>query len=372
MTRKSFLALCVAAGLGIVLAAVALFSGPRVQSSDGGGQLLVPNLVKDVDRLKSIVIHQAGETVSLDWDGKMWRYRERTNYPADGEKVTAMVVRLARMTKVEPKTSRPDRYDRLDLGDPSAKDSKASQVTLIDQTGKEIANLIVGKRKYTLGSREGGTYVRMPGDPQTWLAQGDVSVGGKPGDWLKREIVDIKEGAIKSITVTHPNGEKVIVAKGDPMEKSYTVENLPKGAQVSSPFAADDYGRVLANLSVDDVAPVASKPFAKDKTISAVIEGFTGFQVLMDIYESDGETWIKVKGVVPPPRPEPKAPEGVHVTDLRTDWAKVMTDMNARTEGWAFQVQAFTVGALTRHMSDLLKKADTKAKTPAPIPADDD
>src|SRR5690349_8983572 len=125
MTRKSFLVLAAAAAVAVVLAIAAVLSQPRVQTSEASGALLFPNLVRDVDNLKSVVIHHAGETMSMDWDGKAWHFRERANYPADRDKINALLVRLARMTKVESKTRDPERYNRLELEDPAAKDSKS-------------------------------------------------------------------------------------------------------------------------------------------------------------------------------------------------------------------------------------------------------
>ncbi len=359
MSKKSFLTLCAVTAIAVVLAVVAVLSGPRVRTSVQDNQPLFPNLIKNVDELKSVVIHHGGETTSLDWDGKMWRYRERANYPADGAKITNLVVTLARMTKLEPKTKQSDRYDRLELEDPNGKEAKSQQVMLIDRNGKELANVIIGKTRAMLGNQDGGTYIRFPADPQTWLARGELSPGKSAADWLQREIVDIKDVAIKTVRVTPPNGEKIVVFKADPTDRIYSVENLPKGmATPPNPLAADAYARVLANFTFDDVVPAASKTFPKEKTTTAVFEGFTGFKVNLDFMTEGDEAWVKLQGQAPPQRATPAAPEGVHVTDLRNDWDKTIADLNAKADGWVFRVPAFQVEALTRRMSDLLKKPE--------------
>lgn len=359
MSKKSFLALCVVAAVAVVLAFVAVFSQPQPLKTVTDRRPLFPELIKNVDTLKSVVIHHGGETTTLDWDGKVWHNRERNNFPADPAKLTNLVVRLAQMAKLEPKTKQADRYNRLDLEDPNAKDSKAQQVILLDGAGKELANVIVGKTKASSGNgQEGGTYIRLPNDPQTWLAAGELSLGQTPAEWLPREVLDIPDGAVKSVTITHPNGEKIVVFKADPTEKNYTVENLPKGMKLPDPAVADNDARVLAGFTFDDVAPAASKPFPKDKTITAVVEGFAGFKVNLEMLMEKQNAWVKLQGVAPPPRTTPAAPAGVQVTDLRHDWDKTMTDLNTKADGWVFRVPLYQVEALNRRMADLMKKPE--------------
>lgn len=357
MTNKTLGILAVVTVIAIGLAAAAVMSRPKIEAPDEGGQLVFPKLVNDLDHLKSVVIKHGDQTVTLDWDGKVFHLRERANYPADSDKVKEMLVRLARMTKLEAKTRDPARYDRLDLGDPAKKDGQAKQVTLIDASGKDMVNAVIGKRKFTLGGNEGGTYIRIVGDPQTWLALGDVSVGDAPRDWLKRQIVDIKENTIKRVTVTRPNGEKIVVGRAKPGSPSLEIENIPKGMVPVSEVAGDDYGRLLSDLNMDDIAPADKVQFPKDKTTSAVVEGEDGFQVALDMVQDNDKYWIRLKGT---PSPDGKA-------DSET--AKAIAALNDKANGWVFEVPNYQVTALTKSMSDLTKKPDAKPTTPAKPPA---
>src|SRR5689334_8684489 len=118
MRAKSIFILTGVAVLALGLAVFVALSQPRVISSDQAGEVMFPSLAGAVEGLKTVVIRHKGGSISLDWDGKAWRYREKANYPADREKVTNLVVSVARLTKLEPKTSQPDRYARLDLQEP--------------------------------------------------------------------------------------------------------------------------------------------------------------------------------------------------------------------------------------------------------------
>ena len=354
MTIKSFTALCAAAAIALALAVVAILGQPRFESSDQQGEALFPTLLRDEQSLKTVVIRQGEATISLDRDGTNWRVRERFNYPANNEKITGLIISLARMTKIEGKTKLTDRYGRLEVEDPAAKNSRSRQVVLIDAGGKELANVILGKQQYSMGTRGDNTYVRLPGDPQAWLASGGVTAETTSDQWLERGIADISSSLIKRVTVTHPNGEKIIVSRQSPETPNMTIENTPKGVQPAGASAADEYGRMLTGMALDDLAPAADKPFPKGKTISALIEGLVGFQVTLDLAEIDGQEWIRIKAA---------ASGGGDVglgeskmVDMKTDWDKIMGEMNQRTNGYVFQVPAYQIAPLKNHMSDLVKK----------------
>ncbi len=353
MTMKSFLALCAATVLAVGLAIVVVGSQPSYESADAGGTLVFPKLVTDVNRLKTVVVRSKDGTYTIDWDGQNWRFRERGNYLSDDKKVNELVLRLARMAKLEAKTKLENRYDRLDLNEPDAKDGRAKQVTLLDKEGKTIADVVIGKRKFTLGSKEGGTYIRIPGDAQTWLALGELNPGDKARDWLKRDVADIKDKQIKRVTVRQPDGERVVVAKEKPEDASFKIQGIPAGREPATDFVADELGRVLAILLLDDVRKASDVAMPANKTIKAEFEGFDGFKVLIDYAEVDGKSWIKVRGEATAPATPPA--EGA------TDWVKAMAELTARGEGWVFEVPAYEVAPLKKRMAELTKKPEAKS-----------
>lgn len=372
MNSKSFLTLAGLTAVAIVLAIIVVARQPSFERTDAAGELVFPKLIGDINRLKSVVVKSKEGTFTLDLNGQAWTFRERDGYTADDKKIAEMVLRIARMQKIEPKTRLESRYDRLDLQAPDAKDSRAKQITLLDKDGKTLADIVIGKRKFTLGSKEGGTYVRVPGDAQTWLALGEVSPGEKARDWLKREIVDIKDKDVKRVTVSHPNGEKIVVAKGKPEDASFKIQGIPAGREPSTDFVADEFGRVLAAMLLDDVEKAADVKFPADKTIKAEFEGAAGFKILVDLAEVDGRSWVKVRGdsagvaVAPakaaatPPPSAAAAPDAAPVAEQTPDWSKVIADLNVRADGWVFEVPAYEVAPLKKRMADITKKADPK------------
>ena len=318
---------------------------------------MFPGLAEKLSSLKTVVVKQSDGDFTFDWNGKGWSFRDRQNYPADGEKLNGIVLTLARMVKIESKTSVVDKYDRLDLNDPKAKDSRAKEIVLLDRDGKALADVIIGKRKFTLGGKEGGTYVRLPESPQTWLALGDINPGAKARDWLKRDIADLKDKQIKRIVVTHPDGERIVVGKLTAQDASFKVENLPKGKEPASDYVADEFGRLLAVLLLDDVAKADTVAFAKDKTITADVDGFDGIHVNLQVTESGGNTWLKIKADAPPSK------EATTTAEPGADWAKMAAEITARGDGWVFQVPAYEVAPLKKRMAELIKKPEKEPKS---------
>ena len=346
MSVIAFRKLCAIAAIAVFLAVVAIMQQPDVGSPDQEGEAVFPNLLVDLDRLKSVVIQERTDTISLDWAGSIWAVRESAGFPADEDKVAQLVIGLAQLVKVEPKTRLPDRYARLNLGDPETPESKGKQVRLIDVNGKEIASLIIGKRKYTLGGDEVGTYIREPGDPQTWLARGEITATATPRDWLQRVVTDIEESQIQRVTVIHPDGEKIIAAKEMPGDEIFLIKNLPRRAQLSSAYTADQYGRILSDLQLDDAASAEEVSFPPEKTVSVTVEGFGGFRVVLDVAKVDGKDWLRIATA------EVQSRGG----EESERWAARMADISKRSHGRVFQVPAYEVATMKQRMADLLKK----------------
>lgn len=372
MNNKSFLVLAGVTAAAVIVAAVLVARQPSLQGADVSGELVFPKLLNDINRLKTVVVKSKEGTYTLDWNGQAWTFRERDGYAADDKKINEMLLRIARMQKLEGKTALESRYDRLDVQAPDAKDSRAKQVTILDKDGKPLADLVIGKRKFTLGAKEGGTYIRVPGDAQAWLALGEVNPGEKARDWLKRDIADIKDKDIKRVTVTHPNGEKVVAAKTKPEDTSFKIQGIPAGKEPATDFVADEFGRVLTAMLLDDVKKAADVKLPPDKTIKAEFEGFAGFKVYVDLAEVDGKNWVKVRAdytaaapapaakTTTPPPSAAAAPDAAPNAEAAVDWAKTVADLNARTDGWVFEVPAYEVAPLKKRMAEVTKKAEPK------------
>ncbi|NKB43309.1 MAG: DUF4340 domain-containing protein [Alphaproteobacteria bacterium] len=352
MNTKNFSALVGVTAVAVVIAGWVIVSRPATESSDFDGTLVFPGLLESIDDLDTVVVrHKEGlSTLKLTETG--WVFVERDNYPVQSDKIGELLVKLTRMEKVEPKTKLAEKYDRLDLVDPEDKeDTRAKEVVLKNTSGDDIARLMVGKRKFTLGTTEGGTYVLLADDPQAWLVTGELNPGARPRDWLVREISNIKNDDIQRVSVVHPDGESLAVNKDTPEQANYTIENVPAGMELKRDSIADDMGRVLSNLLHDDVKKADGFVFPSDKTIRAKFEGFAGFTVLVELIEDGDENWLRFQGVPP----EQTAGE---TDEDASNWTQVMAELNTATEGWVYQLPGYEVAAIKKRMADMVKEPE--------------
>lgn len=369
MSVKNFVALCGFTIVAVFIAGWIVVSRPAIEASDFDGTLAFPGLVENLNELKTIKIHHKDGSFTLQSSDDGWVFVERDNYPVQDSKIGELVVKLSRMEKVEPKTKLPERYDRLDLvrvGD--KEDTRAKDVELLDGDGNVLASLLVGKRKFTLGSSEGGTYVLFPNDAQAWLVTGELNPGARARDWLVREISDIKDDDIKRVTITHPDGEVLTISKAAPEDNNYMVEDIPEGMELRRDTIANDGGRVLSNLLLDDVKAAADVEFSDDKTIQAVFEGFSGFMVTVDLIEDEDVNWVRFRGAPPAALLEeasasaPEAPESGEAEEDATgnakDWTAIIAELNAKADGWVYQLPGYEVSGIKKRMADMVREPE--------------
>ena len=230
MQRRSLVLLIAATFVLVVLAAVALGTGGHGGGHAGVDQRTLPGLAAKLGDVASIEVRRAGLDLTFVRDGNEWLATQKGNYPADAAKIRRVVLALSDMTLVEPKTSKPDLYPRLQVEDPGK--GKSTLVTIKDKSGADIAGLIVGKHSYDrLGEGNDGVYVRKPGDAQSWLARGSLDFSDDVPSWLARRIVDIPDSRIGKVILTQPDGTTLTLNRAKPDAK-FALENPPKGRQV--------------------------------------------------------------------------------------------------------------------------------------------
>jgi hypothetical protein len=165
-----------------------------------------------------------------------------------------------------------------------------------------------------------------------------------------RKIADVKRDAIERVTVTQPDGSKVEAEKATVLDPDFKITNGPRNAQFPG-NAGNEFGNLLSDLTFDDVAKAETIPFPKDKITVAEVEGFEGLTVTFEAVENNGATWIRVHA----DPPDLRAPQKSNV-----DWGKVAADINARSEGWVFQIPSYEAAPLKKRMSDLVKKSGSR------------
>ncbi|HEY6941621.1 DUF4340 domain-containing protein [Dokdonella sp.] len=403
MNQKTLIGLGVVA-LVAIAAAVALNHSNRPQSGQAeASAYLVPELRDHVNDVAKVVVTGAASTVvaTLERGANGWTLAEKGGYAADTGKLRAFLLKLADARRVEQKTSNKDKYALLGVEDVSTKDAKGLQVEL-DGLAKPLV-LVVGS-----SDPRGGTYVRVAGEPESWLVSASLTVDRNAADWLRKDLADIAATRIASVAITHPDGSTVSIAKNAEGDANFVLAGVPKGREAGAEFTINGLASALAGLRFDDVLP-AKDATPPEQALKARYATFDGVVVDVTAWEKDGKDYAqfvasldtaqadkgiaaaqakakaeydaaaaaaeaakkdgKTDAAVPPAKPasveDPAKDRETRLAALNKDVA----DLNARFSGWTYVVPAYKYANINKSMSDLLKPLEDKKAAPVAKPS---
>ncbi|MGH7060389.1 MAG: DUF4340 domain-containing protein [Stellaceae bacterium] len=334
MQKRSFLLLVGATILLVAAAAYALATGDRAITAAPDAQRVFPQLAAHLGDLAWMRISHGATKADFNLIGGRWTVVEKGNYPAAPGKVRRLLLGLAELTLVEPKTTRPELFGRLDLDDPS--NGKSTLVALQDRTGKAVAELIVGKMRHDrLGGGNDAVYLRKPREDQTWLARGSLDLPPAMVDWLDRRIIDLPAARIDSVSLTAFDGA-VLALRRDPADGKFVVADPPEGAKfkdaaVAAPAAA------LAGLDLDDVKPAAALHPPSTGSAMAAFIASDGLAVTLRLFTSGEADWVTLSAT------------GSGAAE------KAAAALNAKLSHWAYRIPAERAKLLRTKLGDLVE-----------------
>src|SRR5436305_9798914 len=334
MRQRSFLVLLAATVIVAAAAIVVLAAGDRTASPAPSGERALPGLAAKLGDLAWVGLSRGPTKIDFAAVNGSWAVVEKGNYPAAQGKMRQLLLGLADLTLVEPKTERPELFVRLDLDDPA--NGKATDLKLNDRIGQTVAELIVGKRRADrLGTGNDAAYVRKPGIERAWLARGSLEVGGEIIDWLDRRILDIPAARIASVTLTASDGATLTLSRAQPAERFAVADPLPdtkfKPAALAEPAGA------LAALDLADVKPAADQPMPDSGVATASFATFDGLKLDLRLVSRENGDWIAI------------AASGQDPAEVE---AKAI---NAKVGGWSYAVTPDRAKLLRTRLADLVE-----------------
>ena len=116
LKAKHFFALVVVAAALVLFAAYSLKEGESIPQS---GNAMFPGLLERIPDVVRVDVMSEGRKFVLETvgDGR-WTAPERGSFPLDADKVHQLLVGAAALNRIEPKTSKPELYAQLGVGDP--------------------------------------------------------------------------------------------------------------------------------------------------------------------------------------------------------------------------------------------------------------
>jgi hypothetical protein len=340
MRPRTTLALVVVACLALLGGWYFGLRGSQPATVAPSGQLAFPDLAGRLAQAARIEIQHAGHTTVLQRRGALWMDDAAGGYPVQPGKLHAVLAGLTELRLMEPRTDDPALMDRLGLDDTGKPASTAILLRVLDESGKPIAALVLGRqRPAAAGGLAPQLYVRRPDQTQAWLAEGRLEVSDDPSSWLDREIANIPTEQIRSADVQQ--GDQHLVFGRD-AEK--VVLTAPADHPPLDQYKLDDVFRAYEYLTFNAVKPVAQMPGTAAG--GSVFTTTTGMRVHAEVFRDGQDVWARFSA------------EGSGAAE------KPAQALEARVRGWAYQIVAWKQNALAPTLDAL--KSPPPAKPPTP------
>lgn len=338
MTGRNFWTLLAVTVIAVIAAVFVVRGGGAPRTDPLVGQAVLPEVTQRLADVGRVTLVHAGAKITLLRRGEHWVVEEKDDYPANDVKVRQALLGLADLSFVEPKTSKPDLYSRLEVEDTDKKEAKSTLVTVADAKGSLLGELITGKRRVDqLGGGNDGIYVRKPGDTQSWLARGTLDVSGDAPQWLDKKLMDLPQAKIKDATLTAADGAALGFKRDKPEEKFSLATPPPAGKQLKSGDPLDTPAGALAGLDLADVRAAKDFDFPKTGVATARYDSFDGLTVTINIVQKDGKDWARI------------------VASGTGDAAKQAADLNAKLGPWIYAIESYKAKAMETKLDDVVE-----------------
>ncbi len=234
MTRRllNILLVLTLASLGFL--AYAIYQEKPVHERRALGVLL-PNLASQLDQVATIQLTfglgmSGTQIVTIERQNGQWVLPSRQNYRANQELVNELLLNLAAIEKLAPRTALAKWHIRLGLTEPE-KLGAAIRFRLLDQSGTDIAGVLLGKPEASeveqkqaiqqIGLPQSNFYIREIGQDQSWLARGRLPRNKDVAVWIDPTLPlpDLKQvarvagpAAAVSLPVEAPTAQTILTA----------------------------------------------------------------------------------------------------------------------------------------------------------------
>jgi Domain of unknown function (DUF4340) len=363
-------------GAAVVLIALAIWlsSQRHLDRATMAGDLVLPGLETALNSVTEVRLTKGDQTrATLKKGASDWTVTER-NYPADSGKVRKLLLDLTALDVVEEKTRTPANYPQLGVEDTTSPQATGTRLAVVTPT--KVYELIVGK---TSSGKSG--YVRIPTTQQALLAAPMLTVDADPKHWLDHTLIDVSQDRVKEVEEKPAEGAAYTISREKKEQPDFTVSNIPKGRELSSPVAADPIAGSLGGMTFDDVqktAPavdsLASSPLgisplaarspalgipslaARSRSVTAAPPA--NAKVSHVTFHTFDGLQIDLAG----------RKDGTHdlvaltVTSTAKETADEARKLSAQTQGWEYEFPSYKYDAIFRSQEELLKPVEAPPK----------
>lgn len=374
MSSRNLLMLGLAVLVGIGAWQVTQHKAPTKEVATS---VLLPDLIDRVNAATQLAVTSNDGTVTVARNGEQWQVAEFDGFPAAVKTVKQALLQLAALRILETKTSKSEKYAQIGVEDRTTPGANSRAVKVSGPDGAVLVDLLIGKERPARAMNAPGHYVRRAGEASAYLVEGELSLPTKAVEWVDTAVVDLPVDRVRQVTVQPSEGSAIVVSKARPDVQLYSLADLPAGYEVRASATVSSIGGLLLDARFERVAK-ADRLKGLQPLSTATVETFDGLTARVVLYRTEEANYLTFeflhtpdKAVTPPPaKPEEKLPAdpttpGPAPVPLKApaEVAKEATDLNARTQGWAYVMPDYKSRLLDKRLEDLIKKSEAK---PAP------
>ncbi len=317
-------------------------------------------LLNDIAEIK---IASFNSNFTIKRDEENWYLPNLAKYPVPLDKIKKLIVGVAQLETIEPKTKNPNLHGELGLNNIDNENNSANYVSLINTENKEIAAILVGNdSKFGIETR----YVRKPSENQTWLVWRNFDVPKNQIDWLDESLFKIERWRVADVEIIHPNNQKLLIKRENYAEQYFKIQNLDEDTLPMNPYVGNQIGSVLEKLSLLDIRPRTEINFT-NKATKVIYTSFDGLKISIITELINGVNWStfdisydpKLRRELPKDGPiNVGLPDMLNIEEVKNDALK----LNMKVNKWAFSFKNSVHQKFNTKIEDITKKRDIDKK----------
>lgn len=234
--------------------------------------------------LQRIELQRGSQRVELVNSEAGWGVASHDLYPAQRERIAALLHALRGVRVVEDKTDNPAHHALLGL-DPGAEDSAALEVNL--SNAEDQLSLVYGN---TVGN---GQLVRMGDGNQVWLVNRPFNISVNAQDWLALNVIRLPMERLATARWEYADGEVIELDKAQEGAYNFRLANLPEQAQAGNERLVNSMVLELVQLQAQDVA-LRSELKLDEPIVRMQLTTFGDAHLNASLYEADGKYWLLI------------------------------------------------------------------------------
>lgn len=289
--------------------------------------LLSEQQLEALGGLQRISLARGDQRVELVREAGRWGVVSRDLYPAQSERVAALLHAVRGARVIEKQTDNPQYHARLGLDQEQA---EPAPLELKLGEGDQQFALLYGN---PVGS---GQLVRFAGDDQVWLINRPFGMTLNPQEWLDLKIVRIPMEQAATARWEHADGEVLALEKAAEGDYNFRLVGIDDAEQQGNERWINSMVLGLIGLTAQDVA-LRSDLVLEQPVLRMQVTTWQGAELEASLFDLSGRYWLTLDSFEQP--------------------ADGALDVNADPR-WAFQLGIAQVEDLLKRRSDIIRNAD--------------